>query len=61
MAKISFAERIKKLFKGDSKSDEFFENLTDELIEGDVGAKTAFEISEILEKNCKEKGLKPYA
>ena len=57
MAKISFAERIKKLFKGDSKSDEFFENLTDELIEGDVGAKTAFEISEILEKNCKEKHL----
>lgn len=57
MAKISFAERIKKLFKGDSKSDEFFENLTDELIEGDVGAKTAFEISEILEKKCKEKHL----
>ena len=52
MSRLSFAERLKNLFKSDTTSD-----LTDNLIEGDVGAKTAFEITEILEKRCKEKHL----
>ncbi|HPX25767.1 MAG TPA: signal recognition particle-docking protein FtsY [Treponemataceae bacterium] len=33
---------------------EFFDNLTDMLIEGDIGAKTAFEICELLEKRCRK-------
>lgn len=55
MAKLSFAEKIKGLFKGSSAlSDDFYEDLADSLIEGDVGAKTAFEITEILEDRCKK-------
>lgn len=57
MSRLSFAERLKNLFKSNTSSDSFFEDLTDNLIEGDVGAKTAFEITEILEKRCKEKHL----
>ena len=57
MSKISFAEKIKNLFKGGVKSESFFDDLTDNLIEGDIGAKTAFEISELLEYNCKKKHL----
>lgn len=54
MAKMSFAEKIKSLFKGKKDNTEFFEDLTDSLIEGDIGAKTAFEISEMLEETCKK-------
>lgn len=57
MAKLSFSEKLKGLFSHKKVDDEFFENLTDSLIEGDVGAKTAFEIAEILEKNAKKKHL----
>ncbi len=52
MARISFAEKLKNLFKGSQDDDVFFEDLTDSLIEGDVGAKTAFEITERLETVC---------
>lgn len=64
MGKTSFAEKIKGLFKGNTQSEDFFEDLTDSLIEGDIGARTAFEITEILEEKCKknhisdEKGIK---
>lgn len=54
MAKISFAEKIKGLFKGNNQSEDFYEDLTDSLIEGDIGAKTAFEITDILEEECKK-------
>lgn len=55
MAKISFAQKIKSLFSKYSDADgAFFEDLTDALIEGDVGAKTSFEIVDALEKNCSE-------
>ncbi|MCR5606565.1 MAG: signal recognition particle-docking protein FtsY [Treponema sp.] len=58
MAKISFADKIKKLFGFHKKIDtEFFEELTDALIEGDIGAKTAFEMIDKLEKLCKEKNI----
>ena len=51
MAKLSFSEKLKKLFTGaTSQSEEFFEDLTDALIEGDVGAKNAVEIVDELEK-----------
>ena len=51
MGKISFAQRLRSLFVR-IENTEFYDDLTDALIEGDVGAKTAFEITELLEKNC---------
>lgn len=58
MAKFSLAKKIGKLFGlYKNKNEDFFEELTDTLIEGDIGAKTAFEITDMLEKKCKEKHL----
>lgn len=57
MEKLSFAEKIKRIFAGDKISDEFFEDLADSLIEGDIGAKTAFELSEKLEEVCKKEHI----
>ncbi len=58
MAKISFAQKIKSLFSAHSVlNDDFFEDLTDALIEGDVGAKTAFELADKLEATCKEEKI----
>ena len=54
MRKNSFAEKFKSLFSSKKIDEEFFEDLTDTLIEGDVGAKTAFEISDLLEDVCKK-------
>lgn len=58
MAKQSFAQKFKSLF-GFFKSapKEYFEELTDALIEGDVGAKNAVEIVDELEEICKEKKI----
>ena len=43
--KKTFGEKFKALFKKKSAiSDDFYEELTDILVEGDIGAKTAFEI-----------------
>ncbi len=62
MAKFSFAKKIKSLFSAFSKSgavsDEFYEELTDALIEGDIGARAAMELSDELKKLCKEKKIK---
>ncbi len=58
MAKLSFSEKLKKLFTGaTSQSEEFFEDLTDALIEGDVGAKNAVEIVDELEKKCRSEKI----
>jgi len=58
MGKFSLAQKIGKLFGlYKNKNEDFFDELTDTLIEGDIGAKTAFEITETLEKRCKEKHL----
>ncbi|MFI3257510.1 MAG: signal recognition particle-docking protein FtsY [Spirochaetales bacterium] len=58
MARGQFTQKIKAFFSGKNHIDEeFFENLTDILVEGDVGAKTAFELVEKLEKNCKSKKI----
>lgn len=55
MAKVSFAQAIKNLFSSHKKEDtEFFEDLADALIEGDIGAKNAMELVDQLEKECKE-------
>ena len=51
MGKMSFAQRLRSLFVRRENA-EFYDDLTDALIERDVGAKTAFEITELLEKNC---------
>ena len=55
MAKLSFAQAIKNLFSAHKNEDtEFFEDLADALIEGDIGAKNAMELVDQLEKECKE-------
>ena len=55
--KQSFGEKLKALFsKSSSINEDFFEDLTDMLVEGDIGAKTAFEVVDELESICdKEK------
>lgn len=58
MAKVSFFGKIKNLFKAKSKiSDEFYDDLTDVLVEGDIGAKFAFELSEKLRDVCASKKI----
>lgn len=55
MARMSLGERLRNLFHLSKRTDEeFFENLTDILIEGDITANLAFEISENLESVCKK-------
>lgn len=49
-----FISKLKDLFSSKSPVDEaFFEDLSDILIEGDIGGKIAFELTEELEKRCK--------
>ena len=58
MGKLSFAERIKNLFSSKKvDTEDFFEDLTDNLIEGDVGAKTSYEIAELLKKKCRKEHI----
>ena len=58
MAKFGFGKKLAQLFGVHKNTNQdFFEDLTDTLIEGDIGAKTAFEIAEKLEKICKEEKL----
>lgn len=55
MALRSFSEGLKKLFGIHSQLDDsFFEGLTDTLIEGDIGAHSAFEIEDRLRTECKK-------
>ena len=55
--KKSFGEKLKSLFsRGSSINDDFYDELTDMLVEGDIGAKTAFELVDELKEICaKEK------
>ena len=56
--KKSFGEKFKALFKKKSAiSDDFYEELTDILVEGDIGAKTAFQIVDELEEVCTDKKI----
>jgi len=53
MPKLNFAEKLKSLFGAHSRMDEdFFEGLTDTLIEGDLGPRMAMEIVDALEARC---------
>ncbi len=56
--KKSFGARIKALFTIHKIDDEFFEELEDLLIEGDLGAATAMELSDALRKKVREEKLK---
>lgn len=56
MKKMSFAQRFRNLFAR-KDSGVFYEELTDALIEGDVGAKTALELTERLEKLCSKQRI----
>jgi len=56
---VKFGERIKNFFSGGFKansavSDELLENLCDLLIEGDFGAKEAYQTAELLKERCKK-------
>ena len=56
--KKTFGEKFRALFKKKSAiSDDFYEELTDILVEGDIGAKTAFQIVDELEEICSEKKI----
>ncbi len=58
MARLNFAESIKKILGLHQSADEsFFEDLTDSLIEGDIGPKTAYEVVGELERRCKSGGI----
>ena len=54
--KKSFGEKFKSLFSK-KIDEEFFENLTDMLVEGDVGAKTAFLRADELEQICRKEKI----
>ena len=56
--KGSFGEKLKNLFKNTKKINEgFYDQLTDMLVEGDIGAKTAFLIVDELSQICQEKKI----
>ena len=52
-----FSSKIKQLFSTRKIEEEFFEELEDTLIEGDLGARLTDEISETLRKEAKAKGI----
>mgnify|MGYP003418461019 CR=1 FL=1 len=56
--KKSFGEKLKSLFsKKNAINEEFFVYLIDILVEGDIGAKTAYEIVDELEALCKKEKI----
>lgn len=58
---MKFSEKIRSFFAGPSLvSDDFFDELSDLLVEGDLGAQQAYEISGLLREQCrKEKVSSP--
>jgi fused signal recognition particle receptor len=55
---MSFAEKIKKFFSIPPRvSDEYFEDLSDLLVEGDFGAAEAYSTVEALRDNCKKQKI----
>ena len=57
--KKSFGDKLKALFKKKSAiSDDFYEELTDILVEGDIGAKTAYMLVDELEEICTKQKIK---
>lgn len=57
--KKSFGEKLKSLFsKGSTLNEDFYDELTDLLVEGDIGAKAAFLLVEELEEICSKEKIK---
>ena len=58
MAKSTFANKLRNFF-GIHKAidDAFFEELSDLLVEGDLGAKYVYQLMEDLEKKCKSQHI----
>lgn len=50
--KKSFGSKFANLFSKGHKNEDFYDDLTDILVEGDIGAKTSYEIVEELEQIC---------
>ena len=61
MAKLSFAQRLKNLFTKSAVGDDFFDELTDALVEGDIGARLAYTLTEDLQKRCRERKVRDEA
>lgn len=58
MNKISFAQKLKNLFSFHKSQDQdFFDDLADALIEGDIGAKNSMEIVDTLQEICKDEKI----
>lgn len=55
--KKSFGEKLKQLFSKNINED-FYDDLTDMLVEGDVGAKASYQIVEELESICSKEKIK---
>jgi fused signal recognition particle receptor len=54
---FNLGERLKKIFGlHDRTGDDFFDDLADSLIEGDIGPRLAFDTVEMLRKNCAASG-----
>ena len=56
MAKAGLGERLKKLFTKSAAGEDFYEDFEDMLIEGDIGAATAIELSDGLRERFGRKG-----
>jgi fused signal recognition particle receptor len=53
MGKLGFAERLKALFVRGGADEEFYEELADSLVEGDLGAAEAFSVVDRLKDACR--------
>jgi len=54
---MSFADRLRSIFRAGKADDGLFEELADLLVEGDLGASLAFSISDELKAASKSKGI----
>jgi fused signal recognition particle receptor len=54
---MSFADRLKGLFRAGSANEELFEELADLLVEGDLGASLAISVASELKASCKTKRI----
>jgi fused signal recognition particle receptor len=54
---MSFADRIRNLFKLGTSDEALFEELADLLVEGDLGPALAFSVAEELKASCRDKRI----
>ncbi len=57
MGKLGFAERLKALFVRGGAEDDFFDDLADGLVEGDLGAEESFSVVDRLKASCKSERI----